>query len=261
MSECGEPLATDPANSTERPQKRVKFRVFFEEGIAMDFFHSLNGFFAIRPRSGEERAECAAPAGNCRGGRGRSDAGESQYGREIEKEKGVLKAAKTLRPAIKRRNSALLLNPFKAVAKSPRDIGAVEIVADACIQLNRRMGAVHISLEADGPDKDEALAKFSRTPSLIQALQARIRPIDQIATLADSEIIVWICLLENCNDLEKIASRLAQVVSRDLSVDISAPTVGCAVHPLHGYTAAELIDAARDSAEHRSPILIPYRLS
>jgi hypothetical protein len=169
----------------------------------------------------------------------------------IAVENGIRKAVKALKPAIKRKRGEPIVSPFTAIHKSPEDDGAVEIVADACVRLNRRMGAVHIAMEAQDQVDSK---KRSGGLALADALQRRVRSNDQVSWLDDRRIIVWVSMLQNCNDLESIARRLAQVASDTLPEGVSTPPVGCAVHPLDGYAASELIDAARQATQHAVPM-------
>lgn len=146
----------------------------------------------------------------------------------------------------------LIEKPFSPEIKGVDFEARVQCAIMGSLRHSRVLGVIHLGFhtgEDCGSASNPKLMNI-RMGAIQKELEAKLRSGDCVKITGEGEISVIIPLLACKADLERIADRLCVVAIKagpelDLSV---AYQPGCAMYPIDGYSAAELIDAARGRA-------------
>ena len=141
----------------------------------------------------------------------------------------------------------LTQNPYGAEAAHFTLEQQVRFAIEASMRAGRVIGVIHFQLDQPA---NPATAGDTPAPQPLEAVAAaireRLRSSDHVRLLNDRELAVFISLLAGQADLVKIARRLHNVALSFDNLAVCAP--GAAIYPLHGYSAGELIDTARQDS-------------
>ena len=153
----------------------------------------------------------------------------------------------------------LLEKPFSTEIKGIDFETRVQCAITGSLRHGRVLGVIHLGFrisEVDGTASNAKLLNI-RMGAMQKELEANLRSGDCVKITGEGKISVIIPLLASLADLETIAARLYVVAFR-AGPELDLPVAyqpGCAMYPIDGYSAAELIEAARYRACHAAPLV------
>ncbi|MDH7798685.1 MULTISPECIES: hypothetical protein [unclassified Beijerinckia] len=136
-------------------------------------------------------------------------------------------------------------NPFGSDYAHLKFEDRVQMAGDQSLEDNQIMGVVCLSLHSSSSDEVAAQPELrSRILDLADEVRRALRVTDCVQVTEANEIAVFVSRLRSRSDLLETARRLSVLLAeKGDNLRFAAP--GFALYPLHGYTSAELIDAAR----------------
>ena len=136
-------------------------------------------------------------------------------------------------------------NPYGAEGAHLSFDERVRIAALGSVQAGRVIGAIQFKLAPMLEAGDESTKpELGPIANLAERLARNLRRSDGVRVLGPDEIVIFVSLLSRRRELEDISLRLRRVLTKEGLGD-QILHKGIAMYPLDGYTAAEMIEAAR----------------
>ena len=139
----------------------------------------------------------------------------------------------------------LLQNPFSQVGSRFSLEEQVEFAIQASVRAGRVIGVIHFHLT---PVKQVGSlgggAQYNQSiDTVAAALREKLRMSDHVQVIGPSEILTFVTLLSELQDLNRIAKRLFRSARCFKCFNTMPP--GVAIYPLNGYSCEELIMSAK----------------
>ncbi len=171
----------------------------------------------------------------------------SAYGAEMER---IAVQMSLAAPVNLPRN--LLENPFSDAIEGVDFETRVQSAITGSERHGRLLGVIHLGFRPTcvGDRAPDSRLRGIRLSAMQEELQVSLRSGDCVKVTGEGKISVIIPLLATRPDLEKIAARLYRVAlkaGQELDLPV-AYQPGCAMYPIDGYSAAELIEVAQEGA-------------
>ncbi|MFT4057453.1 MAG: hypothetical protein QM681_23325, partial [Novosphingobium sp.] len=128
-------------------------------------------------------------------------------------------------------------NPFgPAHADAPLD-ARITMAAEASAEYSRSVSVLYL-----------ATPRNVDPEGVVSIVRASLRPTDHVETTGAGEIVACLNLIRDLSNVDGVIARLAQRLHDNGWPRETPPRIGRALYPMHGYSGADLIDAARRQA-------------
>lgn len=128
-------------------------------------------------------------------------------------------------------------NPFgPAHADAPLE-ARITMAAEASAEYSRSVSVLYL---ATPRNVDQA--------GVVRIVRASLRPTDHVETIGAGEIVACLNLIRDLSNVDGVIARIAQRLQENGWPQATPPRIGRALYPMHGYSGADLIEAARRQA-------------